>query len=360
MHEVARQRQGDESEVARRTGTTSMDSGTGIPVHFLAEPPTVAGRTAAGTELVPLSDLVVRGSPRDVQDQDHIQRLAEIAEELPPILVLRPTMRVIDGIHRLRAAESRGHHYIEVEFVEQADDQEAFVLAVRSNVAHGLPLTLQERKAAAWHIVSSYPQWSDRAVATVVGLSHRTIGAVRQEVAGDGQVPLQRVGRDGRSRPTDSSMRRERAAELLQAEPGASNREIARTVELSPATVRDVRRRLDRGWPVHGPIAPGPVAGNSSADSADPGERTGPAGVAVDLLSTIRSLRNDPSVRFSEAGRALLHYLELHRRSEGGWGELVDQLPTHSLQRVRQLAEHCARDWERLGTLADRRVRGGS
>src|SRR5262249_49349833 len=50
------------------------------------------------------------------EDPEHVRALAECEEELPPILVDRSTMRVIDGAHRLQAARLRGAELIEVRF----------------------------------------------------------------------------------------------------------------------------------------------------------------------------------------------------------------------------------------------------
>ncbi|MFC7729983.1 hypothetical protein [Actinomadura keratinilytica] len=67
---------------------------------------------------------------------------------LPPILVHRRTMRVVDGMHRLRAARLQGRCEIGVRFVD-GPDADVFVAAVRANIGHGLPLSLADREAAA-------------------------------------------------------------------------------------------------------------------------------------------------------------------------------------------------------------------
>jgi len=60
-------------------------------------------------ERVAVDLLVSSDSPRLVGESvDHIRMLAESGTDLPPILVHRPTMRVIDGMHRLRATTLRG------------------------------------------------------------------------------------------------------------------------------------------------------------------------------------------------------------------------------------------------------------
>ncbi|MFD0884088.1 VWA domain-containing protein [Streptosporangium algeriense] len=126
---------------------------------------------ADGPHLVPIADLADSDSPRlDGVNIEHAQGLADSTAELPPILVHRPTMRVIDGMHRLCAAILRGRRTIAVRFFS-GSEKDAFVLAVHANVAHGLPLSLADRTASAERVMGSHPEWSDRATATVTGLS---------------------------------------------------------------------------------------------------------------------------------------------------------------------------------------------
>ena len=89
-----------------------------------------------GTVWLPIADLRPADSPRlDGVDLAHALRLAEVPAELPPILVHRQSLRVIDGSHRVRAARHRGQERIEAVLVD-CDPPEAFVLAVEANVAH--------------------------------------------------------------------------------------------------------------------------------------------------------------------------------------------------------------------------------
>jgi hypothetical protein len=56
-----------------------------------------------------IESLVLDMSPRQGGENDeHARALAEPEERLPPIVVHGPSMRVIDGIHRVRAAIIRG------------------------------------------------------------------------------------------------------------------------------------------------------------------------------------------------------------------------------------------------------------
>lgn len=122
---------------------------------------------------MPLDALLPPDSPRVAGlDEQYALALAGLDARLPPILVQRSTMRVVDGAHRLRAARLRRDRTIEVEFFD-GTDRESFVRAVEANLRHGLPLTLPDRRAAAGRIVRAFPEWSDRAVAAAVRLSSR-------------------------------------------------------------------------------------------------------------------------------------------------------------------------------------------
>ncbi|MEV7808759.1 winged helix-turn-helix transcriptional regulator [Microbispora sp. NPDC088329] len=289
-------------------------------------------------EIVPVRDLTSSLSPRKRrEDPAHARLLAEKDRALDPLLVHRPTMRVIDGVHRLRAAVLRGRSEIAVRFFD-GSEADAFVLSVRPNMGHGLPLTLDERKEAPRRIVASHPHWSDRAVAESTGLSAKTVAGLRRRIGGQGQHQPSRVGRDGRSRPLSSVEGRRSVAALLAANSEISLRELSRKTGLSVGTVRDVRERLDRG---HDPIPDrlrereGNGAGSRSrttpardgaaasrvvqrveesrcrcGESQTRGE-TRAAGRAAreasqETADVLRKLARDPSLRATESGRPLL------------------------------------------------------
>ncbi|MDQ3764730.1 MAG: hypothetical protein M3460_25325 [Actinomycetota bacterium] len=54
---------------------------------------------------------------------------------------------------------------------------------------------------SAERMIISYPQWSDRAIAKVCGLSIKTVGFLQQRMTGELPQLEARVGRDGRARP---------------------------------------------------------------------------------------------------------------------------------------------------------------
>ena len=161
------------------------------------------------------------------------------------------TMRVIDGLHRMRAAQLRCAQTIEAQFFT-GDDDAAFLLAVEANIAHGLPLSLSERKAAAVRLIAMFPDRSDRSIAASAGISDKTVAGLRSSA--ENPRSNARTGVDGRRRPVDGADRRRRAARLVARQPHTPIRDIAKEAEISVATALDVRRRVTRG---EDPVPPG-------------------------------------------------------------------------------------------------------
>ncbi len=306
---------------------------------------------------VPISSLVTSDSPRrSGENPGHARMLADVADRLPPIIVHRPTMRVIDGMHRLRAARLRGAKQIEVRFFD-GDEASAFVLAVRSNVVHGLPLSLADRKAAADRIIGLYPRWSDRAIASVTGLSGPTVAARRRRLTEKDLQPDTRIGMDGRVRPVDVAQRRRTATQLLAENPGASLREVARQAGLSPETVRKVRAQPD---PAHRPADPRrngltPVSG--LAGRRLPAERRVARTPAPTRAGTVavQALLADPAFRSTESGRALLRLLTGSHALHESSSEFIENVPAHCLGRLAEAARACVREWEAFVAEVERR-----
>jgi ParB-like chromosome segregation protein Spo0J len=309
---------------------------------------------------VDIDQLSVMDSPRSMgEDPDHVAALLVADSTLPPIIVHRPTMRVIDGRHRLTAAKILGRHKIAAIFFD-GDDADAFVLAVKTNVIHGLPLTLADRKRAAGRILTSHPHWSDRMIASVSGVSPRTVADFRSRTADVEVIEENRVGQDGRVRPINSAEGRRRASEIIKANPDYSLRRIAREVGISPETARDVKNRLLRG---EDPVPPRRLSRGRGGTEATPdrgknNDREAPADRVSKLNpgAVVERLRADPSLRSSEKGRALLRLLSLHAATAGAWDELIESVPTHCGPIVAYLAGDFAQRWSELATRVELNV----
>lgn len=306
---------------------------------------TTGGRCASLViETVDLRDLDEFGfSPRLSGEQaQHTRRLAEIADVLPPIVVHRPTMRVIDGIHRMRAAQLRGEQTIKVQFFT-GDDHAAFLLAVEANIAHGLPLALPERKAAAARLIVMFPDRSDRSIAASAGISDKTVARLRSSA--ERPRSNARTGVDGRRRPVDGADRRRRAAQLVARQPHAPVRQIAKDAEISVATALDVRRRVARR---EDPVPPGlhrVASAHGSPSRFRPVRRRRPA---RDPHAVLQVLRADPALRSSDTGRGLLRWLHSHAIQKGQCDELMKNLPPHCSALIADLAESYGEAWYAL------------
>jgi hypothetical protein len=315
------------------------------------------GRPAAREVVqVPLVSLRPGDSPRlDGEDKAHIAWLIETEAELPPILVERRTMRVIDGMHRLLAASLKGRSTINVEFYD-GGPADVFLRAVEANVTHGLPLSQADRRAAAARIVVSHPHLSDRAIGELSGLAARTVAGVRRRTTGGSPQVSARVGRDGRTRPLDGVAGRRRAAEVLAEHPQASLRQVAKAAGVSPATVADVRRRLQQGLePVpDGRRAARGISGVAGRESSRPEARSkGPMPSVLPLEKLLR----DPSLRHKEQGRRLLFLLQNNAVASEEWPGLIDAVPQHCSLLVSQLARQYAQMWLSFQHELDERAR---
>ncbi|MGW5918431.1 ParB/RepB/Spo0J family partition protein [Nocardia fluminea] len=315
-------------------------------VQWVDGMPSLAPIDDVPISLVPIKLLKYGNSVRQAgEDPGHTQVLAETEANLPPITVHGGSMRVIDGMHRVRAALLNGRTAIEARILN-CDDDIAFMHAVAANIRHGLTLSGADRKAAAARMILVHPDWSDRAVAAATGLSAKTVSVVRAACSTADAVQLNsRIGKDGRLRPLDSAAARRRAAELLRQNPDAGLREVARATGLSPATVSDVRKRTDRGEdPV--PERYRHRAGSRPATPAVVGKRSAAGFPDPDVL--LAKLRNDPALRYNETGRQTLRWLYQHAVDPDSGEDLVSNLPEHWSEVVAELALSYAQTWKAL------------
>jgi hypothetical protein len=212
--------------------------------------------------------------------------------------------------------------------------EEAFVLAVEANIAHGLPLTPKDRKAAAARILQMFPAWSDRLIASTSGLSHHTVAVLRRDLS-TGQIAQinKRLGRDGKTRAVPTRESREPAPapggvddNLLRQEPGA-------TAEDSVGTVHDVRTRLEQRVEPSMPSAgPGAVTNSRTARG----------------YTAVKRLSNNPAVRFTQDGKALVQLLSRSLQLANEAQSLTRSAPEHSLDTIADAAAAISESWTRL------------
>lgn len=307
---------------------------------------------------VEVATLSLTGSPRaSGHCPEHVQSLAAAQNPLPPIIVHRATMRVIDGFHRVMAAISKGESRIAAVFFD-GSEEDAFALAVQANVTHGLPLALADRKRAARRIIHAHPEWSDRRIASVTGIAPGTVAGIRRTIAPPLDARSSRTGRDGRRHPMDSTEGRGIASRLIAENPDLSLRQVARRAGISPETVRDVRNRMSRG---EDPVVRRPGNASVGTGGPPPASRTRRAGSAAPRgpevqpdVRLIERLRADPSLRLTEPGRSLLRLLNLNLIATAEWEKIIDNVPPHCRSAVSRLARNCAETWMLLAAQMER------
>ncbi|WUH99889.1 ParB/RepB/Spo0J family partition protein [Spirillospora sp. NBC_00431] len=303
---------------------------------------------------VPILSLRPGDSPRlKGEDKAHVMRLVETEQPLPPIIVDRRTMQVIDGIHRLMAASLKGQATIAVEFFE-GSPEEAFLLGVQANVRHGLPLSQADRRAAALRILISHPDMSDRSIAESVGLGTRAVAEMRRSTDAVPELNA-RVGRDGKTRPLNGVEGRLRAAELISQNPTASLRHVARVAGVSPTTALDVRRRLERG---EAPVPAGRGArAAEAAGKPEPVPEVESGSRSQVPAMALEKLLRDPSLRHNEQGRRLLRLLQETVSGAKSMRDIAAAVPSHCLPLVAEIAWRNSQIWQDFAGELDKRLK---
>lgn len=129
---------------------------------------------------------------------------------------------ILDGRHRWQVASTLGIEKVPVRIVDPADPVDFMVRAAVLR-RH---LTTPQRKALAASLLTAEPSRSDRSVARAVGVDHKTVASVRDDLVGRGEVPHveSRTDTVGRSQPS----KRRSPFEALAAAAGVSVEDIER------------------------------------------------------------------------------------------------------------------------------------
>jgi ParB-like chromosome segregation protein Spo0J len=300
-----------------------------------------------GTVEFVLADLriepLVRLGPLDGR---HVAALAEVPDRWPPIVVAGASMVVLDGVHRVAAARRRGLASI-TGHLFAGDDDEAFVVAVRGNAEHGMPLSLAERSRAARRLLDRSPERSDRAIGQICGLDHKTVGRLREgQRRPTGEIPRSdmRVGQDRRARPMDVAALRTRIAAAVSEAPEESLRHIARRVGASPETVRDVRARLSRG---DDPVPSG-VRGAAA-----------PLLPAAPVRVPLPPWAADSACRSATEATEFAEWFDVGARAVG-WQKFVDAVPLSRAYEIADQARTYADAWRDFAEALERRTRSAA
>jgi len=225
----------------------------------------------ADAGIVPIAGITLVAAWRRRMDLPHARAKAEYVDDLPPI-TLAADLRLVDGEHRLHAHRAAGRDSIRAVLLDASlDDVELMALAIEANVRHGRPTSTSERTGKAIDLLACGWNGSDAELARRCGIARARVPEVRIRAADarrdaeaqgrpDGSKGLQpdledrlegpgerRVGRGGRSYPSDPAAQRKRIVDEAGRQPSASNAAIARAVGCSPTTVASVRAGIQPG-----------------------------------------------------------------------------------------------------------------
>jgi len=281
------------------------------------------------------------------------------ASDLPPLVVHRPSMKIIDGMHRLSAARLRNQDTVEARFFDGTAD-EAFVISVLANITHGMPLTRKDRKAAALRILTTYSDWSDRLVSSYAGLSHSTVAKLRKLSTGQNGQLTGRLGKDGKIHPATGTDKRTIAAEPIRGSRSTPSHGDAHGADAPSTTDRYVeQQRKSRPQESRGLAIPrGYATGTPAPATSHTNNRTlvgSAAPVSIDVrpsralrpavATALKRLRLNPAVRFNEDGRALVRLLSIAESNVADSYELTPTAPEHCLATIADIASALGDAW---------------
>lgn len=209
--------------------------------------------SAPRTITVEVAGLRRRFAVREALDDDHVERLAEVLDRCPPIVVSTDG-HIVDGEHRVEAARRRGIGRLAA-VVLSGDADAEIVEAIRSNTRHGLPLTRAERRKGAAAVLAARPDLSDRAVARICGVARTVVASVREDdrrSRGQNSHLNGRTGADGKTYGRLPDGWRRHLEALLRIRPEASVRELASLTGASVGAVQryrpDLLARVENEW----------------------------------------------------------------------------------------------------------------
>jgi hypothetical protein len=193
---------------------------------------------------------------------------------------------------------------------------------------------LQERQQAAVRVLRIHPEWSDRAIARLCGLSPKTVGARRQR--GEFAQLKYRVGLDGKTRRVDASIDKRR-----QRRNGTSP-QVAVLPERD-ASASSGETSAGKGAQMRRQVAAEPPSGWWHGES--------PASSRPKQL-----LMKDAAWQSTDAGRAFARWFDTHQVVGDDWVGCVGQLPLSRLIEVGEAARSSAATWQHLADAVEARL----
>ena len=232
-------------------------------------------------------------------DARHVHTLEENPAAWDPIIVVVVGARhtVVDGAHRLAAAQNLELDTIRIRVVPLPSDGDLHALAFDLNAKHGRPLTLEDRRSFAARLLRGDPHLSNMEASRRAGLSPTTVQSIRERLEAGEEIPVAatRVGRDGARYPVREAGAlpdvglMDSAKNLLSSTERRNQRRIAQYLQRL-ATALDDQFELNE-WDTHAQAAEACLAVLGEEEAEALGQRLGPA--ADNVLQLARLLGYD-------------------------------------------------------------------
>ena len=117
-----------------------------------------------------------------------------------------------EGYHRVAAARLLERETIDAEVLD-GGERDAILRGIGSNASHGLRRTQADKRRAVERLLhdEEWGKWSDRKIATVAKVDHKTVGKVRHDLlGGEFPTPARQNGEiprtNGKPKPTSGSV----------------------------------------------------------------------------------------------------------------------------------------------------------
>jgi len=139
------------------------------------------------------TDLQMREAGIDVGVVAEYAEAMEGGAEFPPVILFNDgeVFWPADGFHRIAAAKKIGCDRIMAD-VRQGSKRDAVLYATGVNAKHGLRRTQADKRRAILTVLRD-PEWSrmsDREIGKRCQVDHKTVGSVRREMTGGGEIPI--------------------------------------------------------------------------------------------------------------------------------------------------------------------------
>jgi hypothetical protein len=167
----------------------------------------------AQIETIPLASIRAGGAQMRVE-KIRPEIVNEYATEMldgaafPPVVVFYDSSDywLGDGFHRVEARRKIGHETIIAE-IREGSSRDAILYGAGANSFHGLRRTQADKRRAVERLLTDpeWARWSDRKIAEIAKVDHKTVAAVRRALTGEipttkpaGEFPTTKVKPNGK------------------------------------------------------------------------------------------------------------------------------------------------------------------